>query len=90
VLGVLLAVYDGAEVALKPVFGALADRAGPRPVLLGGLAAFAVFSAAFAVAGAPALAEPDREGVLARFVSGLSGTDEDLLRRVLDDAPGRG
>ena len=36
-------------------------------------------------------AEPDREGVLARFVSGLSGTDEDLLRRVLgDDAPGRG
>jgi predicted transcriptional regulator len=36
-------------------------------------------------------AEPDREGVLARFVSGLSGTDEDLLRRVLsDDAPRRG
>lgn len=34
-------------------------------------------------------AEPDREGVLARFVSGLSGADEDLLRRVLDDgAPG--
>jgi predicted transcriptional regulator len=34
-------------------------------------------------------AEPDREGVLARFVSGLSGTDEDLLRRMLggDDAP---
>ena len=24
-LGVLLAVYDGAEVALKPVFGSLAD-----------------------------------------------------------------
>jgi predicted transcriptional regulator len=36
-------------------------------------------------------AEPDREGVLARFVSGLSGRDEDLLRRVLgNDAPGRG
>jgi len=36
-------------------------------------------------------AEPEREGVLARFVSGLSGTDEDLLRRALgDDAPGRG
>ncbi len=36
-------------------------------------------------------AEPDREGVLARFVSGLSGADEDLLRRVLgDDAQGRG
>jgi predicted transcriptional regulator len=36
-------------------------------------------------------AEPDREGVLARFVSGLSSADEELLRRVLgDDAPGRG
>ena len=36
-------------------------------------------------------AEPDREGALARFVSGLSGADEDLLRRVFgDDAPGRG
>ena len=34
-LGVLLALYDGAEVLLKPVFGSLADRIGPRPVLLG-------------------------------------------------------
>ena len=37
-------------------------------------------------------AEPDREGVLARFVSGLSGADEELLRKVLgeDAGPGRG
>jgi predicted transcriptional regulator len=28
-------------------------------------------------------AEPDREAVLARFVSGLSGKDEELLRRML-------
>ena len=30
-------------------------------------------------------AEPDREAVLARFVSGLSGSDEDLLRRMLGE-----
>ncbi|RAS65785.1 putative MFS family arabinose efflux permease [Lentzea atacamensis] len=46
-LGLLLAIYDGAEIVLKPVFGSLADRIGPRPVLLGGLVAFVVASAAF-------------------------------------------
>jgi predicted transcriptional regulator len=33
-------------------------------------------------------AEPDREAVLARFVSRLSGTDEELLRRMLDEGAG--
>ncbi|MFE9440192.1 MFS transporter [Streptomyces sp. NPDC006602] len=50
VLGGLLALYDGAEVLLKPVFGTLADRVGARPVLLGGLVAFAAASALYAVA----------------------------------------
>ncbi|MFC3572504.1 MFS transporter [Streptomyces yaanensis] len=53
VLGGLLALYDGAEVVLKPVFGALADRVGARPVLLGGLVAFAAASALYVVADRP-------------------------------------
>jgi MFS family permease len=53
VLGALLAVYDGAEVLLKPVFGTLADRIGARPVLLGGLVAFALASAVYVVADSP-------------------------------------
>lgn len=52
-LGGLLALYDGAEVVLKPVFGTLADRVGARPVLLGGLIAFAAASAVYAVADSP-------------------------------------
>jgi MFS family permease len=53
VLGGLLALYDGAEVLLKPVFGTLADRVGARPVLLGGLVAFAAASAVYAIADSP-------------------------------------
>lgn len=53
VLGGLLALYDGAEVVLKPLFGTLADRVGARPVMICGLAGFAVASAAYAVAGGP-------------------------------------
>jgi DHA1 family tetracycline resistance protein-like MFS transporter len=53
ILGALLAIYDGAEVVLKPILGALSDRVGPRPVLLGGLVAFAACSAAFVLATTP-------------------------------------
>lgn len=65
-LGILLALYDGAEVVLKPVFGTLSDRIGPRPALLGGLVAFALASAAFVVAGNPGLL------ALARFAQGAA------------------
>ena len=67
-LGILLAVYDGAEVILKPVFGTLADRIGPRPVLIGGLTAFAAASAAFVVVGNPALL------VVVRFAQGAASS----------------
>ncbi|MFF4197193.1 MFS transporter [Nonomuraea sp. NPDC001831] len=53
VLGGLLALYDGAEVLLKPLFGSLADRIGARPVLVGGLVAFAVASGLYVVADSP-------------------------------------
>lgn len=65
-IGLLLAVYDAAEVVLKPVFGTLVDRVGPRPVLIGGLIGFACASAAFVAAGDPALLG------LARFGQGAA------------------
>lgn len=43
--GLVLALYDIAEVILKPVFGALSDRIGVKPVIIGGLVGFAVASA---------------------------------------------
>lgn len=54
-LGGQLAVYDGAEVVLKPVFGALSDRVGAKVVLVGGLVGFAAASALFVVVGEPGL-----------------------------------
>ncbi|WP_371130855.1 MFS transporter [Arthrobacter sp. SDTb3-6] len=42
--GVLLALYDVAEVILKPVFGSLSDRIGAKPVIVAGLVGFAVAS----------------------------------------------
>jgi len=52
-LGVVLALYDMAEVLLKPLFGVLADRIGPKPVIVGGLAAFAIASLCALVSPAP-------------------------------------
>jgi MFS transporter, DHA1 family, tetracycline resistance protein len=54
-LGLLLGIYDGAEVLLKPVFGAVVDRKGAKPVMVGGLIAFALASAAFVIGGDPHL-----------------------------------
>ncbi|MGN6218893.1 MAG: MFS transporter [Microbacterium sp.] len=39
-LGAVLALYDVAEVFLKPIFGALSDRIGAKPVIVGGLLGF--------------------------------------------------
>jgi MFS family permease len=50
-LGLLLAIYDGAEVLLKPVFGAVVDRKGAKPVMVCGLLAFAAASLLFVIGG---------------------------------------
>lgn len=42
--GILLALYDVAEVILKPLFGSLSDKVGAKPVIVAGLAAFALAS----------------------------------------------
>lgn len=54
-LGLILGVYDAAEVVLKPVFGAVVDRRGAKKVMVGGLVAFGLASAAFAIGGDPNL-----------------------------------
>jgi MFS family permease len=51
--GLLLALYDIAEIILKPVFGSLSDRIGTKPVIVGGLVAFALASLVGAVSTDP-------------------------------------
>jgi MFS family permease len=66
--GFTLALYDLAEVLLKPLFGALSDRVGVRPVIVGGLLAFAAFSVLGALA-------PGMVGlVIARFGQGAAAS----------------
>ncbi len=67
-LGVLLAVYDLAEVVLKPVFGVLSDRIGAKPVIIGGLLAFAAMSLLGVFATNPTLLG------LARFGQGAAAS----------------
>ncbi|MET3904978.1 MFS transporter [Paenarthrobacter sp. 4246] len=61
-LGLLLALYDIAEVFLKPVFGALSDRIGPKPVIVGGLLAFSAASLIGLWADQPAMLAVARLG----------------------------
>ncbi len=54
-LGLLLGVYDGDEILLKPLFGAVVDRRGAKPVMVAGLIAFGIASVAFVSGGDPHL-----------------------------------
>jgi MFS family permease len=67
-LGLTLAVYDLAEVLLKPLFGALSDRIGPKPVIVGGLIGFTAASLAGVLAAGPVGL------VLVRFAQGAAAS----------------
>jgi len=54
-LGLILGIYDVAEILLKPLFGMVVDRCGAKGVMVGGLAAFGLASATFAASGDPHL-----------------------------------
>ncbi|KAB2342206.1 MFS transporter [Actinomadura rudentiformis] len=88
VLGGLLALYDGAEVLLKPLFGTLADRIGARPVLLGGLIAFAAASALYTAADSTAYLWMARLGQGAA-ASAFSPSASALVARLNPTAHGR-
>ncbi|MGH1525316.1 MFS transporter [Leifsonia sp. L25] len=60
--GAVLALYDVAEVILKPIFGALSDRIGVKPVVLAGLIAFALASSVAIVSPTPLVAAAARFG----------------------------
>ncbi|WP_311257963.1 MFS transporter [Microbacterium sp. WCS2018Hpa-9] len=83
--GLTLALYDLAEVLLKPLFGALSDRIGVRPVIIGGLLAFSAFSVVGAVV-------PGMLGLaIGRFgqgaaASAFSPSSSAAVARLTDDA----
>ena len=72
-LGLLLGVYDAAEVLLKPVFGSVVDRHGAKPVMVGGLVAFALASAAFSPAAGAAIAGLGGKKRTGRLFGGYGG-----------------
>ena len=82
--GLTLALYDLAEVLLKPLFGALSDRIGVRPVIVGGLLGFAAFSVLGALV-------PGTIGlIIARFgqgaaASAFSPASSAAVARLVDD-----
>jgi MFS family permease len=61
-LGLILALYDVAEVILKPFFGALSDRIGAKPVIVGGLVAFFLASLLALVDASPLMLAVARFG----------------------------
>lgn len=87
-LGVVLALYDVAEVFLKPVFGSLSDRIGPKPVIVGGLLGFTATSLVGLWADQPLLLALSRLGQGAA-ASAFSPASSALVGRLAGRSTGR-
>jgi len=63
-IGVLIAVYDFAEILAKPVFGGLADKKGMKKAMLAGIVLFVVASISYPFVSPKLL-------IVVRFMQGL-------------------
>lgn len=63
-IGVLIAIYDFAEILAKPVFGALADKQGMKRTMLAGITVFTLASLLFPIIDPRLL-------IVVRFLQGL-------------------
>lgn len=88
-LGILLALYDIAEVFLKPVFGSLSDRIGVKPVIVGGLAVFAIASFFGVFAASPVLLGVARLGQGAAASAFSPASSSAVARLAGPEAAGR-
>lgn len=75
-IGVLIAVYDFAEIIAKPVFGFVADRAGMKPTMLAGLAVFSLASLGF-------LAVDPRLLIVIRLLQGMGAAALSIVSAAL-------
>jgi MFS family permease len=88
-LGLILALYDIAEVVLKPVFGTISDRVGVKPVIVVGLLVFAAASVLGVFASTPALLAVARLGQGAAAAAFSPASSSALARLAGPAAAGR-
>ncbi|MFL0565426.1 MFS transporter [Microbacterium sp. 179-I 1D1 NHS] len=88
-LGLILAIYDIAEVILKPLFGALSDRIGVKPVIVAGLLVFSAASLLGVFAASPALLAVARLGQGAAAAAFSPASSSAVARLVGPAAAGR-
>jgi MFS family permease len=84
-LGLILAIYDIAEVILKPIFGAWSDRIGVKPIIVGGLVVFAAASLLGIFAATPTLLAVARLGQGAAAAA-FSPASSSAVARMADPA----